>query len=416
MAFIACGLNHKTAPIEVREKTAFASRTHANLLLDITAQPAIQEALILSTCNRTEFYCATETPDSVVSWLAQQQTLTFADLEKHLYCYQDEDALRHTMRVACGLDSMMLGETQILGQMKQAYSQACAVGTIGSQLHAVFQHVLSVSKHIRTHTGIGINPISVAFAAVTLLKQQAIALNQATVLLIGAGETSQLVAKYLHNEGVKQFFIANRTRQHVDALSELLPAQVISIANIPEYLPKADIVISATACPWPFIGKGMIERAIKIRSNRPLFLLDLAVPRDIEPEVGELASVFLYNIDSLQALVTQGLNERREAAIQAEQIINYEVENFIAQQRGLKANDAICKYREKMVALGEQETKRALRSLQRGQSPELVIQALAQRLVNKLSHQPTVRLREASRLGQEEVLTAVEQLFSNTDF
>lgn len=410
MVYVACGLNHKTAPISVREKVVFSPDTQTALLRHLVAQRSVREAAVLSTCNRTEIYCETAEPERLLPWLAEKNHLPLQQLSQHFYCYHEELALRHTIRVACGLDSMMLGEPQILGQMKQAYRQACAANTVGQRLHQVFRYTLSASKRIRTNTAIGVNPISIAFTAANLIKHQIQALEHAHILLIGAGETTQLVAKYLKNLGAQHFQIANRNQSSIQLFAQSLNATTLSINEIPAHLSKADIIISATTCPWPFIGKGMVERALKIRHQKPMLMLDLAVPRDIEPEVSELSAIQLYNIDDLQDRVTHGLNERREAAKQAEQMIDYEVDNYIHWQHSLRANPIIRQYRHKMTDLGQQETERALRALQRGQSPEHVIRQLTHRLVNKLIHQPTLRLRQASGQRQEEVLATVKQL------
>lgn len=410
MVYIACGLNHKTAPINVREKVAFAPTAQTDLLLNLVAQPNIHEAAVLSTCNRTEIYCETDEPESLLPWLAQEHRLSPQQLTEHFYCYHDQAALRHTMRVACGLDSMMLGEPQILGQMKQAYLQACAANTIGQRLHPIFRYTLSASKRIRSNTAIGVNPVSIAFTAVNLIKQHTEQLADANILLIGAGETSQLVAKYLKNFGAQHFMIANRSPHTIQSFAQSINATTLGITDIPQHLADADIVVSATTCPWPFLGKGMVERALKIRQQKPMLLLDLAVPRDIEPEVSELNAIQLYNIDDLQDRIEQGLNERRIAAKQAEQMIEYEVENYIFWQRSLRANTVIRQYRQKMTDLGEQETQRALHALQQGTEPEQIIRQLTHRLVKKLAHQPTIRLRQASGLGQDEIINAVKHL------
>lgn len=414
MTLIACGVNHKTAPIHIREQLAVTPDQHSTLLQALTSDAAVNEAAILSTCNRTEVYC--ETPQSdheLIPWLAEQSGVDANELHEHLYLHTDAAATQHAMRVACGLDSMMLGEPQILGQMKQAYHHACNAGTMGPQLRNLFRHVFTASKRIRTDTGIGVNPVSIAFAAVDMIEQALPQLAEQRVMLIGAGETTKLVGKYLTDAGVSEFLVANRSGANAERLAMELHGQALGIGDIPEYLAQADVVISATACPLPFITKSMVARALEHREGKPIFFVDLAVPRDIEAEIVELEGVQLINIDDLEAVVAKGLSARQDAAKHAEQIIEYETQHYIRWQRSLRANQTIRVYRERMQALGQQEADRALALINKGADIDAVVEELTYRLVNKIIHQPSIRLREAAYQDHDDLLQLINQLYSD---
>lgn len=412
MVFVACGLNHKTAPLTVREKMAFPDAMQDELLHHLVSAPAINEAAILSTCNRTEIYCDTDEPTALVPWLVQKHQLTPELFTPYFYSHEGHQGIRHTLRVASGLDSMMLGEPQILGQMKQAYQQACRAGTVKTQLRDVFEYIFSASKRVRTQSGIGTNPVSIAYGAVQLVGQLFTDFEPLRVFLIGSGETATLVAKYLHKQGVRHFSIASRTHESAKALAETFDGEALTIGDIPQYLSKADIVISATACPLPFINKSLVEHAMEKRANLPMFFLDLAVPRDIEPNVSELPYVHLYNIDDLQTMVDTGMKERRSAALQAEQIIECELDNYIRWHRSLRANEVICNYRNHTQSLAQQELHRAQTKLRAGLNQETVLRELCDRLLNKLTHHPTVGLKQAARDGREELFDLTHYLFN----
>lgn len=402
MTFIAYGVNHKTTPLEIREKMVLSVDKQCALLHDLTQQPHIHGAMLLTTCNRTEIYCDVEDlPNATLSpWLAEQWLPVSHDIIKqHTYCYKADEGVRHLMRVACGLDSMVLGESQILGQMKQAYHHAHQIGTLNPSLQYVFQHVFNASKKIRSQTQIGTNPVSIAFAAVHLMRKlflsQHIALSQARVLLIGAGDTTTLVAKYLQNQGVKHFCVASRNPENAQKLASSLSAETLMIHQLPEFLSKADIVISATHCPLPFIGKEMVEKAL-VDKKTPLFIIDLAVPRDVEANVGELEHVFLYNVDDLQHIAQEGLEGRQQAVFSAEQIIEAEVNNYLAQERTQQASHTIRQYRRHAKTIRENELLRAKQQLANGVSPETVLDELSHRIVRKLLHRPSLKLRQAA--------------------
>lgn len=412
MVFVACGLNHKTAPVDVREKVARPLSMQDTLLYSLVDLPAVNEAAILSTCNRTEIYCDTEEPESIAPWLAHQHQLSPEILSPYFYMHHGAHGIRHTLRVASGLDSMMLGEPQILGQMKQAYQYACKLGTVKTNLRHVFQYVFSASKRIRSRSGIGSNPVSIAYAAVQLIGKLFADYSSLKVFIIGSGETSTLVAKYLHKQGVKQFLIASRTNENAKQLAEAFDGQALTIGDIPQYLSEADVVVSATACPLPFINKSLVEHALSKRAGAPMFFLDLAVPRDIEADVAELNEVHLYNIDDLELMAAKGMDERREAAIQAEELIESELDNFIRWHRSLRAKNLICDYRSYMQELAQLELQRAQGKLQAGHNQDNVLNEFCERLVKKLTHHPTVGLRQAAWDGRQELLDLAQYLFN----
>ncbi len=416
MKFLACGINHKTAPLPIREKISAANDEHSQKLLqDLMSLDAVSEAALLSTCNRTELYCVTEHSDIIIPWLASAHKLKANEVNDYFYQHRDHDGVKHAMRVACGLDSMMLGEPQILGQMKKAYKVAETVGSIGATLRPIFHHVFSASKRIRSDTGIGVNPVSIAYASVNLI-QRIFPDNLAdkSAFLIGSGETSQLVAKYLTQVGVKNFFVASRTLEHAKELAESVSGQPLTIGEIPEVLPSADIVISATACPLPFISKGLVERSMKARQQTPMFLLDLAVPRDIEQDVHQIENVYLYNVDDMQDLVDESMNERQSAADNAEQIIGYELDEYIRWHRALRAKDTIINYRDTAEQLANQELNRIIKKFKSGNlAAEEALAELKYRLVNKLVHKPTVGLKRAATDDRSDVLTLVSYLLTD---
>ena len=416
MVFVACGLNHKTAPLDVREKVALLEARQDTLLNNLVGLPAVNEAAILSTCNRTEIYCETDDPTSIAPWLAREHQLSCEALAPYFYIHHGQHAIRHTLRVASGLDSMMLGEPQIFGQMKQAYQQACRVGTIKSNLQYVFQYVFSASKRIRNGSGIGNNPVSIAYAAVQLIGQLFSDFAPLNVFIIGSGETASLVMNYLEKEGVKRFMIASRTHEHSKSLANNHAAMPLTISDIPHYLPQADVIISATSCPLPFINKSLVEHALQQRASAPMFFLDLAVPRDIEANVSELPAVHLYNIDDLQMVVAKGMNERRLSAVKAEQLIECELDNYIRSYRSLKAKDVICDYRNQMKQVAQQELQRAIQKLSAGKCQFSVLEEFSERLVNKLTHTPTIGLRHAASDNRDELLDLAQYLLGHSPY
>lgn len=416
MVFVACGLNHKTAPLNVREKIALPVEKQNMLLNSLASLPTVNEVAILSTCNRTEIYCDTDNPEQLCPWLASEHQMSVEALSPFFYMHHEQQGIRHTLRVASGLDSMMLGEPQILGQMKQAYQQACQVGTIKNNLQHIFQYVFRASKRVRSQSGIGKNPISIAYAAVQLIGQIFTDYKSLNVFVIGSGETASLVAKYLHKEGVKRFIIASRTRENAQQLATTFNGEAVTIGDIPHYLSEADVIISATTCPLPFINKGLVEYALNQRAFAPMFFLDLAVPRDIESNVSELDAVHLYNVDDLQMVTGKGMHQRQTAAVHAEQLIEIEVDNYIREHRSLKANVVIKDYRNQMQNIAQQELQRAMQKLSAGKCPFSVLTEFSERLVNKLTHSPTVGLRNAAWDNRDELLDLAQYLLDNSPY
>ena len=379
--------------------------------MDLTNKTAVTDAVIVSTCNRTELYFSGTEQQSkqVIAWLAQFHQLSQPEVEPHLYLHQDDAAAAHLMRVACGLDSLVLGEPQILGQVKQAYSQSRQIGTIQPVFERLFQKTFAIAKQVRTETDIGASAVSVAFAAVTLAKQIFGKLDQVKVLLIGAGETIELVAKHLLEQGAKQLTVANRSYDRAAALASQFSGQVVSLAQGPQALVDADVVISSTASTLPIVGKGMVEQALKKRRHKPMFFVDLAVPRDIEAQVAELDDAYLYTVDDLQNIVAQNIQSRQSAATQAEAMIQTGVSEF-TQWLALQGQvDWVRDYRERCDAVRQELVARALNQIANGQAPEKVMNELATKLSNKLMHSPTRTIR---LLLQDE--TAQPQTLINT--
>ncbi len=414
MVFIACGLNHKTAPLEIREKLALSLEQQKVLLDALLDLPVINEAIILSTCNRTEIYCDIQNPDLLLPWFANYWHLTLEQIQAYFYLLNDQDAIKHLLRVASGLDSMMLGESQILGQMKQAFQHAEAHGTIGSNLRQIFPFLFGASKRIRNQSGIDQHATSVAFAGAKLIQKQCPDASNLSVLLIGSGETATLVTKYLHQQGCRTFTIASRSSEHSSKLAEQYAGTVIDIQAIDTALVNADIVVTATACPYPFISVTMMRNVLAQRQHKPLFLLDLAVPRDIEPQVGQLSNVTLYNIDDLECLTQEGMQQRQSAALHAEKLINYELQTFMHNHRALRAKELICDYRSTMQTLAEQELQRAMQKLNNGTNQFEVMLEFSQRLIKKFTHIPTIGLRQAALDERDEILDLAHYLFQNT--
>jgi glutamyl-tRNA reductase len=417
MALLAVGLNHRTAPLPIRERVAFPREQLPLVLKDLTSNRRISEAAILSTCNRTEMVCCMDEADSadVIRWFRDYHKLNAEEIEPYLYSLLDQRAVKHLLRVASGLDSMILGEPQILGQMKDAYFTAREAGTVGKHLNKLFEYTFSVAKQVRTDTAIGASPVSVAFAAVSLAKQIFSSLSDHTALLIGAGATIELAARHLKENRIGRMIIANRTLARAETLVNEVQGLAITLAEIPAHLAEADIVISSTASQLPILGKGAVESALKARRHRPMLMIDIAVPRDIEPEVGELGDVYLYSVDDLREIIDEGLKSRQQAALQAEEIIDAEAARFMAWLRSLGAVSAIRSYRESVEQMREQELKKALRQLRRGAAPEEVIASVTRALANKLAHTPTVQLRQAGIEGRTDLLRAARDLLDIKD-
>ncbi|ALB72812.1 glutamyl-tRNA reductase [Cronobacter muytjensii] len=408
MTLLALGINHKTAPVSLRERVTFSPDTLDQALESLLSQPMVQGGVVLSTCNRTELYLSVEEQDNLhdklVRWLCDYHKLDEAEVRNSLYWHHDNDAVSHLMRVASGLDSLVLGEPQILGQVKKAFADSGRGHANASELERMFQKSFSVAKRVRTETDIGASAVSVAFAACTLARQIFESLSTVTVMLVGAGETIELAARHLREHHVQKMIIANRTRERAQRLADEVGAEVIGLGEIDERLKDADIIISSTASPLPIIGKGMMERALKARRNQPMLLVDIAVPRDVEPEVGKLANAYLYSVDDLQSIIQHNMAQRKAAAVQAESIVEQEAHEFMAWLRAQSVSETIREYRAQAEQVREELTSKALAALRAGGDAEAIMQDLARRLTNRLIHTPTKSLQQAARDGDDERL------------
>lgn len=408
MTLLALGINHKTAPVSLRERVTFSPDSLDQALESLLSQPMVQGGVVLSTCNRTELYLSVEEQDNLhdklVRWLCDYHKLDEAEVRDSLYWHHDNDAVSHLMRVASGLDSLVLGEPQILGQVKKAFADSGRGHANASELERMFQKSFSVAKRVRTETDIGASAVSVAFAACTLARQIFESLSTVTVMLVGAGETIELAARHLREHNVQKMIIANRTRERAQRLADEVGAEVIGLGDIGERLKDADIIISSTASPLPIIGKGMMERALKARRNQPMLLVDIAVPRDVEPEVGKLANAYLYSVDDLQSIIQHNMAQRKAAAVQAESIVEQEAHEFMAWLRAQSVSETIREYRAQADQVREELTSKALASLRAGGDAEAIMQDLARRLTNRLIHTPTKSLQQAARDGDDERL------------
>ncbi|MCB1777862.1 MAG: glutamyl-tRNA reductase, partial [Candidatus Competibacteraceae bacterium] len=396
MSLLALGLNHQTAPVGVRERVTFTPERLCSALWDLREHGGVHEAAILSTCNRTELYCGLKDDDSrpVVEWLGHYHTLRITDLRPYLYQHAEGRAVRHILRVAAGLDSMVLGEPQILGQVKMAYQAARHAGTLGALLKRLFQHTFTVAKQVRTDTRIGASPVSVAFAAVGLAKQIFADLPQRTALLIGAGDTIELVARHLHENSIGRLVVANRTLERAHALAASFAGYAIALEEIPLHLGEADMVIASTASPGLMLEAPLVRHCLKQRRHQPMFMVDLAVPRDIDPAVANLDDVYLYTVDDLKDIIQENLRSRQAAARQAEEIIDAQVDHFMGWLRTQNSVDSIRALRRRAETARDETLSRALRQLAQGKEPAEVLNFLANTLTNKLIHPPCAGLRE----------------------
>ena len=413
MNLFTFGLNHRTAPVALREKTAFPSEQLPEAVRSLASEVDVSEAAILSTCNRTEIYCRQggSGPEHIIDWLCSYGQLSPEELRPSTYCLPGESAVKHAFRVASGLDSMVLGEPQILGQMKSAFTTAHHAGTTGKILNRLFQHTFSVAKQVRSETAVGVNPVSVAFAAVDLAGRIFTRLSDQTVLLIGAGETIELVARYLRENDAKHVIVANRSIRRAQNLANQIGSEAISLAEIPDRLHQADIVVASTASTLPILGKGSVERAIRVRRHRPVLMIDLAVPRDIEPEVGTLPDIFLYTVDDLQDIVEKNIASRREAAEEAGKIIDLQVVRFMRWLQSLESVPTIRAFRDKIDSIQQTELTQARRQIANGADPDQALEELARNLSRKFAHAPSEALKQANEDGNGTLAQATRRLF-----
>ncbi|MBM4200867.1 MAG: glutamyl-tRNA reductase [Gammaproteobacteria bacterium] len=417
MSILTLGLSHHTAPVRVRERLVLPSDRLGGALRELMAMPDVAGAAILSTCNRTELYCESGDGNGevLIDWIARQQQLSPQELRPYLYQHSGTETIRHMFRVASGLDSMVLGEPQILGQLKQAYQTANDAGTLGKVLSKLFHHAFSAAKKVRTDTSIGSSPVSVAFAAVRLAQRIFDDLSQQTALLIGAGDTIELTARHLVENRIGRLIVANRTFDRAHALAAQFGGFAISLEELPLHLAKADILVSSTASALPILGKGSVESAIRARKHKPIFMVDLAVPRDIEPEVEQLGDVYLYTVDDLHDTVEENLASRREAAKKAEEILDVEVAHFLAWLRAQGVSSTIRDYRGHAETLRDRALAKAVRALRNGRPPEEALQLLADTLTNQLTHAPSLQIRMAGINERPDLVAAARELFQLKD-
>lgn len=407
MTLWVLGLNHQTAPVDLRERVAFDAGTVPHALSSLRALPAVAEAALLSTCNRTELYAVAEDGDVLASWLATHAH----GLDGYLYRHRDADAVRHLFRVATGLDSMVLGEPQILGQVKDAWAIAREHGALGNRLDRLFQQTFAVAKRARTDTRVGANPVSVASAAVRLAQNSFSRLSDSTVLLVGAGETIELAAKHLSEGRVRRLLVANRTLAHAQELATRHGGYALPLTELDRHLAEADVVFSATAAREPVVLQAQVAAALAKRKHKPMLLFDLAVPRDIESSVAELRDAYLYTVDDLERAVEDNRRGRREAADAAEAIIDVQVGRFMESLHAGSRTEPLKRLRALGESTREDVLAKARQQLANGREPEQVLEFLAHTLTNRLLHPPTAALREAALSGDGDLVRAADRLF-----
>ena len=411
MSLVVVGINHRTAPVDVRERVVFEPARVPDALRELASLPQVQEAVILSTCNRTEIYCVTEAGDGELGdWLQRYHQLG-SSIHHCLYHLDDLKAVTHAFSVASGLDSMVLGEPQILGQLKDAYRTAQETGTTGPLLNRLFQATFSVAKRVRTDTQIGANAVSVASAAVAMARTVFASFDNRTALLVGAGETVALAARHLYADGLRRMIIANRSVDRARELAAEFHGFAIGLDEIPSHLKEADIVIASTAAPHSIITRHMTEQALRARKRRPMFMVDIAVPRDIDADVAELEDVYLFTVDDLQSVVNENLEGRRQAAQEAGELIHAEVERFAHSLRTRDAAPLIRRLREEADRTRQRTLEQARVMLAHGKSQDEVLSFLANTLTNRLIHAPSQRLRDAAETGDGEIIETIADIY-----
>lgn len=418
------GINHKTAPLAIREKVAFTAQNIAAALENLQDQLLLDEVAIISTCNRTEIIFRRENDwqndslitnrvEELLNWFASSTEIDLPSLKKAAYHHTAEKAVYHLTRVACGLDSMVIGEPQILGQVKDAYSHATNAQTTGFYLNRLFQHTFSVAKQVRTETEIGASAVSIAYAAASLAKHIFADLTKINALFIGAGDTISLTARHLFQQGVKKIWVANRTLQRAASFVEEFSAKAYPLSALPDLVADADIIISSTGSSLPIIGKGLMEKAIKKRKHRSIFMLDLAVPRDVEAEVAELNDVYLYSIDDMQSIVQKNVKLRESAAQAADKIIQQQTQKHLNWLQSLSSVSLLKIYREQMEQIKQQELTRALGKLKNDGNIENIFNEFANRLTQKIMHSPSKAIRQAGENNQQQKMQLLAEIFDD---
>ena len=411
MPLVCYGINHKMAPVAVRECVAFDAERGRLALEKLIQLAPVTEVLLLSTCNRTEIYACSESAETLRDWLTTHLTSVEVCWERMGYMQSGEDAVRHLLRVATGLDSMVVGEVQILGQLKRAYEQAKDAGTVGPKLKALLPAVFSMAKAIRTQTDLGRNPVTMAYAVVQLARQCFASLSSLRVMLVGVSDIMELMATHFQQHSCERLIVANRTLERAEEFAGRFAAQSIRIGEIPAYLAEVDVLITATASQLPLIGKGMIERVMQLRKNRPLLLVDLAVPRDIEPQIRQLTGVHLFDIDDIEGVIAKNLQSRHCAAQQAEAMVDIQVQQYTQSMRVADAGRAITQFRARFESIRDQELEQALADLRRQKDPRKVVSQLAHAITQKALHYPTQCLRDAAYYNRQGSMELIKELF-----
>ena len=418
MSLLVYGINHRTAPLQLREKIAFGESEQPQSIKNLlSSNCSVEECFIVSTCNRTEIYCYIESENSenIRHWLTNEKPVSSEELLNCSYEYWDSDTVSHMSKVACGLDSMALGEPQIMGQVKKSIETANQCNSIGENLDLAIRAAVSAAKEVRTRSKIGENAVSIAYAASSLATKIFSDLSQKKALLIGAGETIEMVTSYLHRKKIGSLTIANRTISNAEALASRFKASTTSLSNVNSSLHEFDIVISSTASSFHIIGKGTAEAAVKKRLRKPIFMVDLAVPRDIEPEISELPDIYLYSIDDLQEITTQNIQLREQEKVFAESIIEEAVKEYEAEVRLNDDLSFISAFRDKAEQVRLQELNRAIRQINNGKNPTEILGELSKSLTNKLIHSPTSAIRQASRAGRREIISNLKEIYEISD-
>ena len=414
MSLVAIGMNHKTASLDIREKFSLDKDESHKILKKLHSMPIIEEVFLLSTCNRTEIYC--EIGDlryvkNISRWLLKQKGLSIREFEGYIYSYSDSSVVKHALSVASGLDSMVIGESQILSQLKNAFNEASHAETIGKNLDRLFQYAFSTAKEVRTDTKIGASSLSIANVAVSLTDQFYDDLSDKNALLIGAGETIYIAAKNLRKKNIKSIFIANRTLEKAEIIAKEVSGTAISLKDIPKHLKDSDIIISAVSGNVPLVGKGAVETALKYRKHQPIYMVDLGVPRNIEAEVKDLPDIFLYTIDNIQELVRKNYNTRKEAAFDAQSIIDARVQEYMNWRNSQSAFSVIKLYRDDCESIRLQCLEKSLSHLKSGKDPESIMEQLSLNITSKLSHKPTLALNKAGQTDNRKLINLICDIF-----
>lgn len=413
MAFITLGLSHHSAPVEARERLAFTDAELPAALARLRALAGVEEAAILSTCNRTEILAVAE-PElapRLIEWWRRELNAPAGLIEQFVYTHRDQAAVLHSLRVAAGLDSMVVGEPQILGQMKDSFALANESKALGPVLSRLFQHAFAVAKVVRSRTQVGAHPVSVAYAAVQMARQIFADLGQQTALLIGAGETVQLIARHLRGQGIGRIVVANRSLERAEKLAREIHGYAIALSDLPAYLGDADLVVSSTAAREHVVEQAAMKLALKKRRRKPVFMIDLAVPRDLDPRIAELEDVYLYTLDDLRNVIAANLQARAEAAKQGEALVEDYARQFTRWLESRDAGQVIRVLREQARAHRDEVLEKARRKLASGASADEVLGFVADTLSNKLLHAPSHRLRSADSVEQALLVNAARKLF-----